>query len=156
MIYIGFDQSSKVTGYAAIDHEGNLLEYGVFKTPDTSDLMMRASYILHFIDEFISKYKDNGIIVGIEDTQESRQNTNTFQLLTKILGVIEYNLFVQNIPYIVCHVSSWRSVAGVKGKRREEKKKHAMEIVKEKFGMRKVEEDAAEAVLIAEYVRQKA
>lgn len=114
--------------------------------------MDRISYILDFIEQLIDKYEDNNMRVGIEDTQESQMNTNTFQLLTKVLGIIEFWLYSESIPYIVCHVSSWRKHANIKGKTRAEKKAHAIKKVKEKFNI-DVEEDAAEAILIADYVK---
>lgn len=151
MIYIGLDQSSKIVGYC-IMNETDILEYDIFMVPATKELMMRITYILDFIDNLIRKYSNNKIIIGLEDTQESQFNTNTFQLLTKVLGTIEYYLFSNNISYKICHISSWRKHAGVKGKRREEKKKHAIEIVNNKFNIQ-AEEDAAEAILICDYLR---
>jgi Holliday junction resolvasome RuvABC endonuclease subunit len=151
MLYIGLDQSSKVVGYCVMDEE-KILEYGVFNVPATKELMMRVSYILHFLEELIDKYSWKEVTVGLEDTQESKMNVNTFQLLTKVLGAIEYFLFNKNIPYKVCHISSWRKYAGVKGKKREDKKKHAIKIVEDKFEIQ-AEEDAAEAILICNYLR---
>ena len=151
MIYIGLDQSSKVIGYAVMNDTG-LLDHGVYRVPENKDLMWRVSYVLHFLEQLVDEYNSPDMIIGLEDTQESRMNTNTFQLLTKVLGIIEYWLWSENINYKVCHVSSWRSHAGVKGKRREDKKKHAIQIVEKKFGI-KAEEDAAEAILITEYLR---
>jgi len=153
MIYIGLDQSSKIVGYAVMQ-DNNLIEHGVFQVPQTKSIMSRIAFILHFLDELITNkyYKNDECTIGLEDTQESRQNTNTFQLLTKVLGAIEYWLWHNNYNYKVCHVSSWRNHAGVKGKRREDKKKHAIQIVKQKFGI-EVEEDAAEAILICDYLK---
>lgn len=151
MIYIGLDQSSKVVGYAVMN-ETELLDYGVYRVPDNKDLMWRISYILFFLEELIDKYDTSKITIGLEDTQESRMNTNTFQLLTKVLGAMEYWLWSEDIPYKVCHVSSWRSHSGIKGKKREDKKKHAIQVVETKFKI-KAEEDAAEAILITDYLR---
>ncbi len=135
----------------------SLIDYGVYNVPNAKNihLMERINMIINFIDQLICKYtEDHDVLVGLEDTQESRMNTNTFQLLTKLLGAIEWWLYAENIPYEICHVSSWRKHAGVKGKRREDKKKHAIEIVRNKFNI-EAEEDAAEAVLICDYLRQK-
>lgn len=154
MIYIGLDQSSKMVGYCIMD-DNEILGQGFYQVPAGSELMQRVSYILDFLEGLIDQYDesyDNKIIVGLEDTQESRMNTNTFQLLTKVLGAMEYWLYSENIPYRVCHVSSWRSFAGVKGKRREDKKANAIRIVKEKFDI-DAKEDAAEAILITYYLR---
>jgi Holliday junction resolvasome RuvABC endonuclease subunit len=155
MNYIGFDQSSKVIGYCAITGNGQLLTQGVYKIPnaDNLNLMQRIEAIEEFIIKMYNEYKDKeGAIIGIEDTQESRMNVNTFQLLTKVLGAIEYFLYKHKITYMVCHVSSWRGYAGVKGKKREDKKKNAIKIAKEKFGT-EMEEDAAEAALITLYLK---
>jgi len=152
MIYIGLDQSSKVVGYA-IMNDDNLIDYGVYNTPETKDVMMRVSCILDFLDSLVTKHtKDSEYIIAFEDTQESRMNVNTFQLLTKVLGALEYWAFHNNHNYKVCHVSSWRNHAEVKGKRREEKKANAIRIVKEKFNIDALE-DAAEAILICDYLR---
>lgn len=152
MFYIGLDQSSKVIGYAVINDNNELLDYGIYKVPDTKDLMKRIEYIFNdFLNPLIEKYSSD-FIIGLEDTQESRMNTNTFQLLTKVLGAIEYFLYSKNIDYRVCHVSSWRGYSNIKGKKRQEKKENAIKKVEEKYGL-KVEEDAAEAVLIALYLK---
>ncbi len=135
-------------------NENELLEYGVYKVPERKEIMSRVTFILDFIEnELIKKYdKQDRCFIGLEDTQESRQNVNTFQLLTKVLGAIEFWLWNNHCNYLICHVSSWRSQAGVKGKRREDKKKSAIAIVEQKYGI-KVPEDAAEAILITEYLR---
>lgn len=128
--------------------------YGVYTTPETSSLMKRIEYTLNFVDKMILKIKkDSNIIIGLEDTQESRMNTNTFQMLTKVLGAMEYHLYIQNIPYMVCHISSWRHAFNIKGKARAEKKANAIKKVKELF-LIDAEEDAAEAILIAYYVKK--
>jgi Holliday junction resolvasome RuvABC endonuclease subunit len=132
--------------------EEKILEYGVFNVPATKELMIRVSYILHFLEELIDKYSWKKVTVGLEDTQESKMNVNTFQLLTRVLGAIEYFLFNKNIPYKVCHVSSWRNHSGIKGKSRIEKKANAIKKVKEKFDIL-AKEDAAEAILITDYLR---
>ena len=153
MIYIGLDQSSHINGYEVMnDHK--LLDYGIYKASNKKEVMSRVGDILQFIEyELIWKYKkQDDYIIGLEDTQESRQNVNTFQLLTRVLGAIEYWLYNNDHPYLICHVSSWRSQAGVKGKRREDKKKSAIAIVEQKYNI-KVPEDAAEAILITEYLR---
>jgi len=139
-----------MVGYAVIDNE-ELVRYGVFKTPSSKNVMKRISYIIEFLDDLLHEYNSN-IVVGLEDTQESGMNTNTFQLLTKVLGAIEFWLYTENISYMVCHISSWRKHSGIKGKRRKEKKANAIKAVKEKFGIN-AEEDAAEAILIAYYVK---
>lgn len=133
-------------------NEKELIDYGVYKVPQNKDLMMRISFILDFLDDLTEEYQSDDIIIGLEDTQESKRNTNTFQLLTKVLGAIEYWLFHKNIPYRVCHVSSWRSHSGIKGKNRDEKKANAIKKTKEKFNI-VAEEDAAEAILITDYLR---
>ncbi len=156
LIYIGIDQSSRVVGYAIMDKK-TLVDYGAYNVPNAKniELMERASMIIDFIDSLIKQYnEEHEVIVGLEDTQESRMNTSTFQLLTKLLGAIEWHLYAAGVTYEVCHVSSWRKHAGVKGKRREDKKKHAIDIVRNKFNI-EAEEDAAEAVLIADYLREK-
>jgi len=152
MIYIGLDQSSHVVGYA-IMNENELLEYGVYKVPNHKEVMSRVAFIINFLNELITKYyKQDELYIGLEDTQESRQNVNTFQLLTKVLGAIEYWIYDNGYEYKVCNVSSWRGQAGVKGKRREDKKNSAIAIVEQKYNI-KVPEDAAEAILITEYLR---
>lgn len=153
--YIGFDQSSKVVGYAVMD--GNsLISYGQYIVPNTSCLMERVDSIIGFVDELVNAHGKDDLIIGFEDTQESRMNTNTFQLLTKVLGILEFWAYCNNIEYKVLHVSSWRKHAGIKGKRREEKKANAIKKVQEKFGNAgefQVSEDAAEAILITDYLR---
>jgi Holliday junction resolvasome RuvABC endonuclease subunit len=151
MIFIGLDQSSKIVGYCVMT-EDQIITYGTYKAVNSNILMERVDSIVIFLENLITKYQEQNIVIGLEDTQESRQNTNTFQLLSKVLGILEYWIYKQKIPYMVCHVSSWRHHSNIKGKKRQEKKKNAIKAVSDKFGIQ-AEEDAAEAILICDYLR---
>ncbi len=149
--FIGLDQSTKATGYAVIDDKSAIIECGVFVPPDTKKVIKRTKALKEFLNKLLNKYDKNFILVGLEDTQESKMNYKTFQTLSKLLGAIELYLYEEDIKYEIVSVNTWRAVAGIKGKARAEKKQNAIDYISRKYNI-DIEEDAAEALCIAEYL----
>lgn len=149
--FIGIDQSSKKTGYAVLDENGKLINYGV-ESISGDTVVKRAYKLMTWFDKFHKMFIDGKIVVlGLEDIQGSFQNYKTVVTLSKILGVFEYCLFEKKVTYKVIPVGTWRKSCGIKGRKREEQKKNAISRVKEKYGV-DAEEDAAEAICIAEHL----
>ncbi len=147
--FIGLDQSSKKTGYAVLDIDGKLLEYGVFSITGNTPII-RGSALIVEIFKVLNEYLKNGII-GLEDIKGSISNYKTTITLAKVLGMIEYVLDEHQIDYKVVAPGTWRSSCGIKGRDRATQKKNAIARVKEKYGI-EMKEDAAEAACIAEYL----
>ena len=148
--FIGLDQSSKKTGYALLDEDGNLVLYGVFNI--TGDTAIDRSHKL--LKEFLAifwEHLSTEHIVGLEDIKGSQINYKTTITLAKVLGIIEYFFSNKDIKYKIIPPGTWRKSCGIKGRKREEQKKNAISRVKEKYGI-DAEEDAAEAICIAEHL----
>ncbi len=150
-IYIGLDQSSRKTGFGVLNTKGELMEQGVVSIQGDTPIKRGYKLIKWFQENLVNKNTDKEIIIGLEDIKGSSINYLTTVTLSKILGMFEYYLYANNFKYQVIAPGTWRSKAEIKGRGREEQKANAIKKVKEKYKI-DAKEDAAEALLIAEYI----
>jgi len=161
MKILAIDQSSNISGWSYF-HEKELIKYDLLDVSKCGKTINRISMIIKWIDWFIKNHEVDLIIfedVGFQneskykqtqeyqENHEDRDNVATFQTLSKLLGVLEYHCTINNIQYQIKKPSAWRSSCGIKGTKRHEVKKNALDFVKKKWNL-DIEEDIAEAICI--------
>jgi len=144
IIILSFDQSTKITGYSLFSNS-KLIYYGTLQ----SDLceknpIERMKQMYENIKECIIKHNPDFVV--FEDTQ-FQNNFSTFQQLSQMQGILLALLFEKNIGFLIIQPTAWKSFCGVKGKKRQQQKDSAIQIVRDKFNL-SVSEDEADAILI--------
>lgn len=141
---LSFDQSTKITGYSLYNNS-NLTHYGTFQSnPSEKNPIERMKQQYDLINKYIKTINPDFVI--FEDTQ-FQNNFSTFQQLSQMQGVLLSILFERNIGFLIIQPTAWKSFCGVKGRKRQQQKESAIQIVKNKFNL-SVSEDEADAILI--------
>lgn len=149
-ILLALDQSTKISGYAFFE-DGKLKNYGHLSF--SGDYVIRIHHLKNWLLQVINDNKDNNLKIIIEDIQlQSReesefQNALTFKRLAQVQGVLLEAFVENNVSYDIISPSVWRKNCGITSRRREEQKKEAQNLVKEKFDV-EATEDEADAICI--------
>ena len=141
---IAFDQSTKATGWAVLDQEtAEIVKFGVLKPEgETNDRIRQTiKHCLWLVEEYQVTFV---FIEGIY----SELNKKVFAILAKLAGSLE--IMLEEKGYIVNVVSAneWRERVGIKGRKRADVKKEAIDLVYTLYDI-KASEDEAEAILFA-------
>lgn len=145
---LALDQSTHITGFSIYDDK-ELINYGIYETPDANDEIERDSRIKHWLISMIENWKPD--YIGIEGIQyQEKMGVTTFETLARLQGILMETCYSVGIPYKICPTNTWRKEAGVKGRARTDKKRSAQLIIKDLYDI-KVTEDEADAILIGRY-----
>ena len=141
---IAFDQSTTATGWAVLEREtSEIIDYGVLKPKgETNDRIRQTiKHCLWLVEEYQVSFV---FIEGIY----SELNKKVFAILAKLAGSLE--IMLEEKGYIVNVVSAneWRKRVGIKGRKRADVKKEAIDLVYTLYDI-KASEDEAEAILFA-------
>ena len=144
MKIIAFDQSTTATGWAVLKKDtAEIVDYGVLKPKgETNDRIRQTiKHCLWLVEEYQVTFV---FIEGIY----SELNKKVFAILAKLAGSLE--IMLEEKGYIVNVVSAneWRKRVGIKGRKRADVKKEAIELVYTLYDI-KASEDEAEAILFA-------
>ena len=145
MTVIGLDQSTTKTGWSLFE-DGEYMDSGVIdlsamKKDSANRALVMAEQICNLIDD---KQPDK---VAIEDIFDNN-NVATLVLLGRLQGMLMLHCYEKGIPCEVLAPASWRSVVGIKEKKRDECKTAAVQFIKNRFYVYPVSTDEAEAVCI--------
>ena len=143
---IAFDQSTTASGYCVMElGTGDIVESGVI-IPNKNDETIDR--IIYTIKRCLNLVRTNEVaFVFIEGVQNQR-NPKVFEVLAKLAGSLEVMLYESGYLVNVVKASEWRKRVGIKGRKRADVKKEAIEMVKELYGL-DVSEDESEAILFA-------
>ena len=141
---IAFDQSTTRSGYCIMElGSARIIESGVIIPKKNDDTIDR---IIYTIKRCLHLVRTNEVaFVFIEGVQNQR-NPKVFEILAKLAGSLEVMLHESGYIVNVVKASEWRKRVGIKGRKRADVKKEAIEMVKELYGL-DVSEDEAEAIL---------
>ena len=144
MRIIAFDQSTKATGWAVLEQEtAEIVKFGVLKPEgETNDRIRQTiKHCLWLVEEYQVTFV---FIEGIY----SELNKKVFAILAKLAGSLE--IMLEEKGYIVNVVSAneWRKRVGIKGRKRADVKKEAIDLVHTLYGI-KASEDECEAILFS-------
>jgi len=141
------DQATKISGYSVFK-DSKLLKYGILNADEEEkNPIERMKQMNEKIIKLINSTKPSFVV--FEDTQY-QNNFSTFQQLSQLQGVIMAFLFEKNIGFSIIQPTAWKSVAGVKGRKRIEQKSSAIQIIKNTYNI-DVSEDEADAILIGHW-----
>lgn len=141
---IAFDQSTTATGWAVLNQEtAEIVDYGVLRPKgETNDRIIETvKKSLWLVEEYQASF------VFIEGVQYQR-NAVVLQVLAKLAGTLEIMLIEKGYFVNVVKASEWRRKVGVKGRKRADVKKSAIQLVKDIYDI-KATEDECEAILFA-------
>ena len=143
---IAFDQSTTATGWCVMEMKtARIIESGVIIPNKNDETIDRITYT---IKRCLNLVRTNEVaFVFIEGVQVQR-NPRVYEVLAKLAGSLEIMLYESGYFVNVVKASEWRKRVGIKGRKRADVKKEAIELVKELYDL-EVSEDEAEAVLFA-------
>ncbi len=143
---IGVDNATQKMGISVFD-DGKLVFYTLYQI-EGQNVVKRLNKIRDFFENvLIPVWKPD--YIQFEDIQ-FQNNYNTYEVLAKLIGVIEMAADRNNIQYHIEKVSVWRSHHGINSRDRVKDKVRAMRLVEEMYQI-KVGDDVAEAILIGKY-----
>ena len=146
MRILGIDSSSTATGYAILD-ENKILLSGVIRPNKALNSIERIICIEKEINVLYDKYKPDFIVI---EEMVAFRNANAMRILIGLIYhlVIEYTK--KEALVVLARPTEWRAKCKIKGKVRKELKENAIKHIQEKYN-KKVTDDEAEAICIAEY-----
>ena len=141
---IAFDQSTTASGWCVMElGTGDIIDSGVILPKKNDETIDRITYT---IKRCLNLVRTNEIaFVFIEGVQVQR-NPRVYEVLAKLAGALEVMLHESGYLVNVVKASEWRKRVGIKGRKRADVKKEAIELVKELYDL-EVSEDEAEAIL---------
>lgn len=146
---LSLDQSTNITGWS-IFKDGKLKGCGYYLAQGKHSIE-KINDTENFLIDMIKTHNPDMII--IEDIQY-QNNIHTFKVLAELLGVLENSLYKNEIAYIIIPSTQWKSLCGIKGRKRDEQKQNAIKFVREKFNI-DVSSDVADAICLNYYAWQK-
>jgi Holliday junction resolvasome RuvABC endonuclease subunit len=150
MRVLSLDQALRVSGYAVFEDcpEGwKLVESGTFEVGSTGDMGKRLVGFSDNLDELYRKHRFTHLV--FEDIQLQNGNVTTYKSLAYVQAVAIIWCFNRSMPYTLYAPSHWRKLlGGVWGRKREDQKKKAVEVVKERVGFDTKSSDEADAICI--------
>src|SRR5699024_7700768 len=143
---IAFDKSTTATGWCVMEMKTDrIIESGVVILNKNDEKIDRITYT---IKRCLNIVRTNEVaFVFIEGVQVQR-NPRVYEVLAKLAGSLEIMLYESGYLVNVVKASEWRKRVGIKGRKRADVKKEAIELVKELYGL-DASEDECEAVLFA-------
>lgn len=152
-IIISLDESTKSTGFAIFKND-DLINYGAIQE-NSKDVLERVNDILDKINSMIDEYKPN--IVIVENVQIT-MSAPTAKALMGLQFAIELMCHRKNIECTSVRTAHWRKVLGLSNSpkfKRADKKKEAMEYVKNKYNIDEKIDDVTDAICIGEsYIKE--
>lgn len=160
---LGLDLATAKTGYALLNKDGSLIDYGAFRT-QSKEPLLRICEIYLFLEDIL-KQNDIEIIVAEDVAVTVKNNIKVGSDLLRLQGAI-YALSIRyDIPMVFYMPTAWRSVVGTydgtrEGTKRDIQKQRAVAKVNDIYSLDLVYyksetkenhtgDDMAEAILIA-------
>ena len=140
--YLGIDPSTVSTGFAVIDREGKLIEYGVIKPGKTLLPHQKLHYQYEHITALMKKYP----IIGMNcEEQFGGPSQATFKKLCQVTGVMMLLAAQHGVKFELKYPASWRKDFHGNG---AVKKEDTLILVNELFDLelKKKDNDKADAI----------
>lgn len=150
IVTVAIDQSSSISGYSIFSN-GELVQYGLFKTSKKESPEFRIIEVSDFLSSLICRLKPSH--VALEDVQY-QSNPRTLILLSKLLGILQYTCIKSSIEHTIIKPGTWKKTCGVKGRARKEQKNNNREFIKNTFNIN-VSEDESDAISINYHLNRK-
>lgn len=146
-VLIALDQAAKVTGYSIFKNE-KYEKSGTFSVPPHKPIEERLALFYKELMSLYNEYSDYEVEIVFEDIQLQMGNVKTYRVLAYVQSIILLFCFYNKTPYSIATPSHWRKLLGGEfGRKREEQKEHAIELVRQKLKI-DVSSDEADAICI--------
>lgn len=137
----------------AVFNDKKLVDYGVYSIKEDF-LEDKIAFAYHKIKELITQYNIDVLI--LEDVYINL-NPNGSKSSIQVMGAMRLGAHELNVPCFTVMASKWRKGV-IKGRKRAEKKKLAVEYVNENYGLdlkyfssrTKTDDDIAEVIIMVE------
>lgn len=147
MEYLAFDQSMKCSGWSYFKDD-NLMDCGKFSINPELPLEERLACFYTKLDALLEETRVTAPRILFEDIQMQMGNVKTYSRLAYIQAILLFWCHNHQLKYAILSPSHWRKVLGGSwGRKREEQKQHAIDFVKERYGI-DVDSDTADAICI--------
>lgn len=151
---LALDQATHISGWCIYDGE-QLIKYGIFKAPDTSDEIKRDNAIKIWLMSMINNWQPDFVAIeGIQLQDESSGNkmgVTVFETLARLQGILMETCYELKIPYEICPTNTWRKFCGVRGRSRADKKRSMQVLAKQWYDIT-VTDDEADVIGIGRYM----
>lgn len=146
MKILGIDPSTASSGYAVMDEDRNLLDYGVIK-PNKKKLTIGQQAAMQY-NKLSEVIEECGVEAIMCEDQHGGLNKDTLKKLARTSGYMVLLSGQYDLPFELLHPSSWRKVTHGKG---NAKKEDTLNWVNETYGLglTEKENDIADAIGIA-------
>ena len=143
---IAFDQSTTATGWCVMEMKtARIIESGVILPKKNDETIDRITYT---IKRCLNLVRTNEIAFVFIEGVQVQKNPRVYEVLAKLAGSLEVMLYESGYLVNVVKASEWRKRVGIKGRKRADVKKEAIEMVKELYDL-EATEDECEAILMA-------
>ena len=144
-VVLALDQALQVSGYAVFKDK-KLLVADTFAISKTATMDKRLMEMQKQLTQLYYDYEFSKVV--FEDIQLQAGNALTYKHLAYVQATIILWCACNDISYEIFAASHWRKVLGGGfGRKRDEQKQHAIEIVQERYGI-EVTSDEADAICI--------
>lgn len=148
MIYLGLDQSLRVTGWSIFKND-QLYDYGTFSIAANKPIEQRLNSILQELNSLYRQFEFDELF--FEDIQ-NQNNNETYKKLAYVQATIIIWCYNNDIKFHILPPSHWRSILKEKcgisfGRKREEQKLAAIEFVNQTYG-KTVTSDEADSICL--------
>lgn len=143
---IGVDNATYKMG-ASLFENGKLIYFKLFEFKSNNHIQ-RLNEIRDLFEQEIIPIWDPDFI-QFEDIQLQKSHA-AYEILIKLVGVIEMSAYKFNTDYEKTRANVWRSHFGINLKDRSKEKQRAIQMVYDMYGIQ-VSDDVAEAILIGKY-----
>lgn len=132
-LILAIDQSTSISGWAILDANRNLIDYGIWdktNVGDTTELghTIKRNSLKKDIIKTLQKYPN--IIQVICEGVTYQRNPQTHMKLSKCQGLIENICYELKVNCLTFNASSWRSYLPIKfGKKRNEIKENTKKYI---------------------------
>ena len=93
-LIMGVDASTSCTGWAFLDTDGKLIEYGKISPPAKLEYLQKCDFIVKGLISQLDLKKESIIDVGIEILNTSR-NMKITRILAGLSQIIRYSIFTR-------------------------------------------------------------
>lgn len=143
---VGIDNATQRFGVSMFEN-GKLIYYNLFTF--SGDVVNRLNQIRDLIENTIIPVWEPDFI-EFEDVQLQGQAFATYEVLVKLVGLLEMSCSRFGISYEKIRSNIWRSHFVINGKDRQKEKEKSIQLVKQMYGIT-VGDDIAEAILIGKF-----
>lgn len=143
---IGIDNATQRFGISMFEN-GKLIYYNLFTF--SGDVVGRLNQIRDLVENIIIPIWEPDFI-QFEDVQLQGQAFATYEILVKLVGLLEMSCDRFGVSYEKIRSNIWRSHFVINGRDRQKEKEKAIQLVKQMYSIT-VGDDVAEAILIGKF-----